>query len=305
LLLIIMELVDSLISVPNYWNKSKTTQIISKVILVVFLLYVLAVGIWQHVVYATAKDTETNVYQSSMTPGSQHFFKLTCNDPLGCIVGTRLQRDDENYFPPNNPSDPCNSFNTQFYQMKNKETITAAICYAQDRDNGVAVLVHDGGSVQAYSSGDGEEETISDDTDWDDTFGYQTMISMTPITVSNSISGNTHDDWIIIENEGSVFPLTGDFFRCATPSQCGCNTTFFNQTDSNCEAFIFRLDEVSYTYNVYRQFSYLNILAQIVALVILGYIVLRMVLAVVFRIEKRLDGDNLPVQQQDYSQLES
>jgi hypothetical protein len=299
-----MELVDSLVSVPSYWNKSKTTSIISKVLLVIFVLYVLSVGIWQHVVFATSRDTETNVYQSSRNLGVQHFFKLSCHDPLGCIVGTRLQRNDENYFPPNNPNDPCNTFNTQFYRMKDGDAITAAICYVSDRDNGVAVLVHDGGSVRAESSSD-EDESISDDTDWDDTFGYQTMISMTPITVSNSINGNTHDDWIIVEREDLSFPLTGDFFRCATPSQCGCNTTFFNQTDTNCEAFIFRLDEVGYTYRVYRPFSYLVILSQIVALSILGYVILRMVLAVVFRIEKRLDGDPLPVQQQEYSQLES
>jgi len=297
-----MEYVDSLISLPTYWNKSKKTEIISKVILLIFIIYVVTVSVWQNIVYITSKDTETNVFQSSMNPGAQHFFKLACNDPLGCFVGTRLQRDDENYFPPNNPDDPCNSFNTQFYQMKNGDTIMAAICYAQDRDNGVAVLIHEGGSVKAFSSSD-DEEAISDDTDWDDTFGYQTMISMTPIAVSNSINGNNHDDWIIVENEGRSFPLTGDFFRCATPAQCGCNTTFFDQSDSNCEAFIFRLDEVSYTYNVHRPYSYLAILSQIVALSILGFLVLKMILAIAIRVENRMNGNTSAVK--EYGHVES
>jgi len=270
--------------------------------LVIFLLYFLAIGIWQNVVFFTAKDTETNVYQSSMNAGVQHYFRLSCHDPLGCIVGSRLQKNDEDYIPPSNPSDPCNSFHTQFYQMKNNEIITAAICYVDDPDNGVAVLVHDGGSVQAHSSS--EAETISDDTDWDDTFGFQTMISMTPITMRNYISGDSHDDWIIIEQKNEVIPLNGFFFRCDTPAKCGCNTTYFNETNSNCEAFIFRMDEVGYEENVFRPFSYITIISQIVSLAILGYVILRMVLAVVFRIEKRMDGDTLEVKQDEYRDIE-
>jgi hypothetical protein len=298
-----MEKIDSLLFVPNYWNKSKTTKLISFLILFTFLLYVLAVFIWQHVEYATARDSDTKVYQSSQNANVQHFFKLTCHDPLGCVVGTRLQIGDDDYFPPWNPNDPCNTFNTQYYQMKDGDTIRAAICYARDPDNGVAVLIHNGGSVRAYSAAT-DPDTISDDTDWPDTLGYQTMISMTAITVSSSISGDNYDNWIILEKEDQAFPLTGDFFRCSTPSQCGCNTTFWNQTNSNCEAFIFRLDEIGYIYNEYRTYSYLVIIAQIVSLSILGYVVLRAILAAVFQIEKRVYGDTTAVPQQAYSQLD-
>jgi len=64
------------------------------------------------------------------------------------------------------------------------------------------------------------------------------------------------------------------------------------------------MDEIGYNYNVFRPFSYLTILAQIVSLSILGYVVLRMVLAAVFQIEKRMDKNAPVVQLDEYRQIE-
>jgi len=131
------------------------------------------------------------------------------------------------------------------------------------------------------------------------------MISMTVIEETNYITGDSHDDWVVIENEQQIIPLTGFFFRCATPAECGCNTTYFNETNSNCEAFIFRMDEIGYNFKITRPYSYLSIISQIVSLSILGYLILRMILAIIFRVEKRrFEGDAVTTHPENYRDLE-
>jgi len=214
----------------------------------------------------------------------QHWFKLACYDPKGCIAGTRLQ--DDNDQPINatwNPSDPCNSFKNQYYQMQPNTTQLIALCYTSDSDNGVAVLVHQGGNIKVFSSADYDNK-LTNEEDWPDTIGYQKMVEMTVISTQNSITSDHLDDWLVDLQEELVFPMDGTFFRCNGPS-CGC--TVVNNTWTDCESFIFHLGDISYEYNVTRTYTYLTILAQIGGLCLLGYAVIKIISTVIFLIEEK------------------
>ena len=120
-----MGIVDSLLSVSQphgYWEKSHTSQRISYLLTGLFFLYIVIITIVLHGLYFGMSTTITQVYPSARRATLQHSFYLRCEDPKGCIVGTRINSEnDSDIIIPPDPSNPCNDFNTQYFLMNNGE----------------------------------------------------------------------------------------------------------------------------------------------------------------------------------------
>ena len=135
-----MDFFDSFVSVPEpsgFWVKSKFSKKAAKVFSILFVVYVLAVIVWQHIIFWTETTKSTSVYPSAQMPDTQHFFLIGCYDPKGCIVATRRNDkfDNDILNATSNPSDPCNDFKIQYFTMQYNEirTVTFPIIPLNER----------------------------------------------------------------------------------------------------------------------------------------------------------------------------
>jgi len=113
------------------------------------------------------------------------------------------------------------------------------------------------------------------------------MVQMTPLLTDNIAANTESDDWLISLQQDLAFPLGGFFFRCQdNPAACGC-TSFDSNNGSDCESFVFRLGPISYDFIIDRTTPYLTTLAQIGGLTLLGYVVFRISILVIFARDQR------------------
>jgi len=286
-----MESLETLISIPaphQAWSRSRVGKATSCILSVLFVLYLFCVIVWQHYSYFNSYTTSTAVFPSVRQPNLEHSFLLFCDDPIGCVVKARINTviNDSNAIEFNNNSDPCNKYKTQDFEMPPNTSRIVYLCYEADQDNGVAVLVHDDGGIRVRSSIDPVAK-ITNEEDWPSTFGYQKLVAMTPVFTQSagSLDVVNSDDWVVNIQENLVFNLSDNDFDCETPADCGC--TSWDPIDTNCEGFVFRLGEISFSYISTRSESYLDCLAKIGGLSLFGYFVSRVLTIIVFSLEAR------------------